>query len=246
MRKNIIIGNWKMNKTYKDSIKFVKLMDSKCKELNMEVGIAAPYLFLKDMKTESKNLIIASQNCYFKPQGAFTGEISIGMLKEINISHIIIGHSERRQIFNETDELINLKNKAILENGLVSIVCCGETLKQYENKETVKIVGDQIEKAYKNIGKELASKSIIAYEPIWAIGTGKTATSEIAQNVCKSIRNKLAKIYDEKTSQSIRIQYGGSVNAKNVKELLEQEDIDGALVGGASINTDSFLSLVKN
>ncbi len=245
MRKSIIIGNWKMNKNYAEALKFVKIIDSNCAKLNLEAGIAAPYLYLNDLAKISKHLIVAAQNCFFEEKGAFTGEISINMLKDIKVTHVIIGHSERRTIFGESDELINKKNKAILEKGLIPIICCGETLDQYNKKKTLNVVHNQIKLAFQGIDKSLASKAIIAYEPIWAIGTGKTATPEIAQNVCKEIRKKLIQIYDNQTADNIRIQYGGSVTPENVKTILIQEDIDGALVGGASLDENSFMKLIK-
>lgn len=245
MRKSIIIGNWKMNKNLSETLNFIKEIEPKCKHLNMDAGVAVPFIYLKEAKKNAKNLIIAAQNCYFEDSGAFTGEVSVNMLKDIGITHIIIGHSERREIFHETDELINQKNKAILEKGLIPIVCCGETLAQYNKKETLKVVYKQLEKAYKDISKELVEKSVIAYEPIWAIGTGKTATAEIAQNICKAIREKISKLYDNETAQKIRIQYGGSVKPDNIEELLSQPDIDGALVGGASLEGSSFIQLIE-
>ncbi len=247
MRKKIIIGNWKMNKDYKTAISFVEKL-SKDENVNkLDMGIASPFIWLKDLQQIAKNkIIISAQNCYYEKDGAYTGEISVEMLKNINISYIIIGHSERREIFGETDELINQKNKKILESGLISVVCCGETLKQYEKNETKKIIEKQIEQAYKGIKKELVKKSIIAYEPIWAIGTGKTATPLIAQNICSFIREKIKKLYDKETSEQIRIQYGGSVNDQNSKEILSQNDIDGALVGGASLEIEKFTKLIKN
>ncbi len=245
MRKNIIIGNWKMNKTDKSALKFIKAVDPKCKNLTVDAGIAAPSLWLKELKANSKNLIIAAENCHFESKGAFTGEISIDMLDEIKITHVIVGHSERRQMFNETNETVNLKVIALLAKGLIPIICCGETLKEYEGKKTLSVVSSQITAAFKGVDKAQAVKTIVAYEPIWAIGTGKTATSQIAQGTCKAIREVLAKIFDKETAEQIRIQYGGSVKPANVKELLSQPDIDGALVGGASVEEESFLQLIK-
>ncbi len=246
MRKNIIIGNWKMNTDFKSGISFVSNIEQKIKNINIEAGIAPQSPLLKDLKNKSKNLIIAAQNCHFESKGAFTGEISINILKEIGITHVILGHSERRAMYNETDESVNLKNIALLKQNLVPILCVGETFDEYKKKQTFKIIKNQIHKAYKNINKLDAKRSVIAYEPIWAIGTGKTATPEIAQNVCKFIRDELANIFDQPTAELIRIQYGGSVNSDNIISLLKQNDIDGALVGGASLNVDSFWKLLQN
>ncbi|WP_338965146.1 MULTISPECIES: triose-phosphate isomerase [unclassified Spiroplasma] len=245
MRKPIIIGNWKMHKTTSETIEFLKQVDAACANLTLEAGVAVPYVNLAVAKQYAKNLIIAAQNCHYEDFGAFTGEISVDMLEDLKITHVIIGHSERRQMFNETDETVNLKAKKLLAKGMIPIICCGETLQQYENNETQQIVENQIAKAFQGIDLEDAKTVVIAYEPIWAIGTGKTATAEIAQKVCAIIRTKIAALYDEVVASVIRIQYGGSVKPDNIKELLAQPDIDGALVGGASLEPQTFLGLVK-
>lgn len=245
MRKKIIIGNWKMNNSLKESLDFLKATDSKLKNLAIDVGIAPPYLWLKDLRLKSKNLIISAQNCYFKNKGAFTGEVSISMLKEINIEYVIIGHSERRLMFNETDELVNLKAKALLANNLKPIICVGETLKEYQENKTLLVVTSQIKNALLDIKENEIDNIIIAYEPIWAIGTGLAATAEIAQNLCKNIRMIISELYNNEVAKKVRIQYGGSVKPNNIKRILNQKDIDGALVGGASLLPDSFLKLVN-
>ncbi|WFG98614.1 triose-phosphate isomerase [Spiroplasma citri] len=245
MRKPIIIGNWKMHKTINETIDFLKQVDHVCHDLKLDAGIAIPFVNLAVAKQHAHNLIIAAQNCHYEDFGAFTGEISVEMLENLKITHVIIGHSERREMFNETNETVNLKAKKILATGMVPIICCGETLQQYENNETQQIVETQIEKALQGIDFEDAKTIVIAYEPIWAIGTGKTATAEIAQNVCAIIRTKIASLYDEVVANVIRIQYGGSVKPENIQELLAQPDIDGALVGGASLEPKTFLGLVK-
>ncbi|APE74150.1 triose-phosphate isomerase [Spiroplasma citri] len=245
MRKPIIIGNWKMHKTINETIDFLKQVDHVCHDLKLDAGIAIPFVNLAVAKQHAHNLIIAAQNCHYEDFGAFTGEISVEMLENLKITHVIIGHSERREMFNETNETVNLKAKKILAKGMVPIICCGETLQQYENNETQQIVETQIEKALQGIDFEDAKTIVIAYEPIWAIGTGKTATAEIAQNVCAIIRTKIASLYDEVVANVIRIQYGGSVKPENIQELLAQPDIDGALVGGASLEPKTFLGLVK-
>ncbi len=246
MRKQIIIGNWKMFKTNSEAVKFIQNIESKItiKE-NLIAGIAAPAIMLADIKKSSKNLVIAAQNCYFEKEGAFTGEISIPMLKDINVDYVVIGHSERRDIFGETDELINSKVKALLDSNLTPILCCGESLETYESGKTIEWVKSQIEKNLKDVTAEQAKKVVIAYEPIWAIGTGKVATPEIAQSVCKEIRQIIKNIYNEEVANEVLIQYGGSVKPENIKEILAQEDIDGALVGGASLVEDSYLGLLK-
>jgi len=246
MRKQIIIGNWKMFKTNSEAVKFIQNIESKLtiKE-NLIAGIAAPAIMLADIKKSSKNLVIAAQNCYFEKEGAFTGEISIPMLKDINVNYVVIGHSERRDIFGETDELINSKVKALLDSNLTPILCCGESLETYESGKTIEWVKSQIEKNLKDVTTEQAKKIVIAYEPIWAIGTGKVATPEIAQSVCKEIRQIIKNIYNEEVANEVLIQYGGSVKPENIKEILAQEDIDGALVGGASLVEDSYLGLLK-
>ncbi|WP_425380202.1 triose-phosphate isomerase [Spiroplasma endosymbiont of Stenodema calcarata] len=245
MRKSIIIGNWKMHKTTSETIEFLKQVDDVCTNLELEAGVAVPYVNLAVAKQYAKNLIVVAQNCHYEDFGAFTGEISVDMLQDLKITHVIIGHSERREMFNETNETVNLKAKKLLAKGMVPVICCGETLYQYENNETQKVVENQIEKAFQGITLEDAKTVIIAYEPIWAIGTGKTATAEIAQKVCAIIRNKIANLYDNVVANTIRIQYGGSVKPDNIKELLSQPDIDGALVGGASLEPQTFLGLVK-
>lgn len=245
MRKPIIIGNWKMHKTTNETIDFLKQVDHVCHDLKLDAGIAVPFVNLAVAKQHAHNLIIAAQNCHYEDFGAFTGEISVEMLEDLKITHVIIGHSERREMFNETNETVNLKAKKILAKGMVPIICCGETLQQYENNETQQIVETQIEKALQGIDFEDAKTIVIAYEPIWAIGTGKTATAEIAQNVCAIIRAKIASLYDEVVANVILIQYGGSVKPENIQELLAQPDIDGALVGGASLEPKTFLGLVK-
>lgn len=246
MRKQIIIGNWKMFKTNSEAVKFIQNIESKLtiKE-NLIAGIAAPAIMLADIKKSSKNLVIAAQNCYFEKEGAFTGEISIPMLKDINVDYVVIGHSERRDIFGETDELINSKVKALLDSNLTPILCCGESLETYESGKTIEWVKSQIEKNLNDVTAEQAKKVVIAYEPIWAIGTGKVATPEIAQSVCKEIRQIIKNIYNEEVANEVLIQYGGSVKPENIKEILAQEDIDGALVGGASLVEDSYLGLLK-
>ncbi len=188
---------------------------------------------------------VAAENCYFEDEGAFTGETSPKVLKEMGVKYCIIGHSERRDYFHETDEDINKKAKAIFRNGLLPIICCGESLETREAGKEEEFVVAQIKKALDGLTSEQVSSLVIAYEPIWAIGTGKTATSDQAEEMCKTIRESIAKLYNEETAENVRIQYGGSVKPANVKELMAKPNIDGGLVGGASLEVESFLSLVN-
>ena len=241
-RKPIVVGNWKMNKTIAETKALVAAVDDKLND-KADWGIATPYLDLPAAK-EAKHLIVAAEDMHFKDSGAYTGAVSAAMLKEIGVDWTIIGHSERRQYFGETDETVNLKMLQALKNGINPIVCVGESEAQYDAGETHDVVKTQVTAAYKDVAKEDVEKTVIAYEPIWAIGTGKTATNEIAEDVCGYIRSVIADLYDQETADKIRIQYGGSVKPNTIKALLEQPDIDGALVGGASLKEDSFLAMV--
>ncbi|WP_026389605.1 triose-phosphate isomerase [[Acholeplasma] multilocale] len=245
MRKKVIFGNWKMNGTNAAVEEFLSVVDAQANNTEVVAGLGLPFTALATGIKNAKNVKIAAQNVHFEANGAFTGEVSIEMLKEIGVEYVIIGHSERREMFGETDATVNAKSKAILAAGMTPLVCCGETLETKEAGNTISFVNNQIEKAYEGISKEDAVKTIIAYEPIWAIGTGKTATSEDAEVVCKAIRENLAAIYDQATADEISIQYGGSVKPGNIKELMEMPNIDGALVGGASLLSDDYLALVN-
>lgn len=246
MRKPIIAGNWKMNKTIAEAVEFVNEVKDKVNNDKVEAVICAPFLALKDLKeaTKGSNIKIGAQNMHFEESGAFTGEVSPAMLKEIGIDYVVIGHSERRQYFNETDETVNKKVLKALEHGIDPILCCGETLEQRENGETKSVCKVQIEKALENVTKEDLVKVVIAYEPIWAIGTGKTATAEDANDVIAYIREVVASLYGELANE-VRIQYGGSVKPSNVTEIMNQSDIDGALVGGASLAANDYVELVN-
>ncbi|WP_028829446.1 triose-phosphate isomerase [Proteocatella sphenisci] len=247
MRKPIIAGNWKMYKTISEAIEFANEIKHDCDTENVEVVICAPFTIIKDLKNalEGTNVKIGAQNFHYEDEGAFTGEISAKMLREVGAEYVIVGHSERRQYFNETDETVNLKVKKALSESLTPIICVGESLEQRDSGITEKIVTDQIKAAFSTVSPEEAIKTVIAYEPIWAIGTGKTATSAQANEVCLEIREELLKIYGEETSEKIRIQYGGSVKPGNIKEIMSQSDIDGALVGGASLVAEDYLKLIK-
>lgn len=254
-RKPIIAGNWKMHNNNAQSVELTEGLKAELKEIDKnllpEVVIAPVFTSLYVVNEELNKcgcgkIKMASQNCYYEPKGAFTGEVSIDMLKDFsNLEYVIIGHSERRQYFNETDEMINKKAIAILANGLIPIVCCGETLEQREEGITDKHISTQITKAFENISAEDTAKSVIAYEPIWAIGTGKTCDSVEANRVIKMIRETIKSLKGENAANSIRILYGGSVKPETIEEQMAQSDIDGALVGGASLKADSFAKIVK-
>jgi triosephosphate isomerase (TIM) len=248
MRKNVIAGNWKMNKTLSEATQFVdEVMNKIPATEQVEAIVCAPFPYLATLveKTKGSNLKISAQNMHFEDNGAFTGEVSPAMLTDIGVTHVVLGHSERREYFAETDETVNKKAHAAFNHGLTPIICVGETLEQREANETKSLVGGQVTKALEGLTKEQVASSIIAYEPIWAIGTGKTASSEEANEVCTHIRQVVKELTDDATAEAVIIQYGGSVKPSNVDELLAQSDIDGALVGGASLEADSFLQLVE-
>ncbi|WML45981.1 triose-phosphate isomerase [Neobacillus sp. PS3-40] len=248
MRTPIIAGNWKMNKTLSEAISFAEevkdLVPSKGK---VEAVICAPALFLPSLVEVTKNtdVEIGAQNMHFEESGAFTGETSPKALEDIAVKYVIIGHSERREMFNETDESVNKKTLAAFKYNLTPIVCCGETLEQRENGETNELVGNQIKKALVGLTDEQVKQTVLAYEPIWAIGTGKSSTAEDANEVCAHIRQVVAGQFSQNVADAVRIQYGGSVKPGNIKEYMSQSDIDGALVGGASLEAQSFVQLVE-
>lgn len=248
MRKRIIAGNWKMYKLAGEAKSFVDEVTKQLPTLqNVEAVICAPSLFIADLAQQAKgsDLKIGAQTMHEASEGAFTGEVSGQMLADIGVSYVILGHSERRQYFNETDEAVNRKVHAAFANELTPIVCVGESLEQREAEQTVQVVEQQVTKAFKDLDASLAEKAVIAYEPIWAIGTGKTATAQDANEVCGAIRTTIEKLYDEAVANAVRIQYGGSVKPDNIEELLQMEHIDGALVGGASLEPASYLQLIK-
>ena len=245
MRKPIIAGNWKMNKTIKEGLEFIDGVKGKT-EGDVEVLICAPFTLLKDLKeaTKGTNIKIGAQNMHFENSGAFTGEVAPGNLVELGMDHVIIGHSERREYFNETDETCNKKVLKAIEVGINPILCCGETLEEREAGKTIEKVKGQIVNGLKDVKPKDLEKIVIAYEPIWAIGTGKTATAEQANEVIAEIRNVVREMFGE-LADKVRIQYGGSVKPANVAEIMGQSDIDGALVGGASLKPADFLGLLK-
>ena len=246
MRKPIIAGNWKMHKTIAEALEFVNEVKDRVNNDKVEAVICAPFTLLKDLKqaTKGTNIKIGAQNMHFEEKGAFTGEISPLMLKELDMDYVVIGHSERRQYFNETDETVNKKIIKALEVGIDPILCVGETLEEREAGNTKDVCKVQVEKALENVSKEDLAKVVIAYEPVWAIGTGKTATSEDANDVIAYIREVVANLYGELANE-VRIQYGGSVKPSNVAEIMNQSDIDGALVGGASLEANDYVELVN-
>ena len=247
MRRKVIAGNWKMNMLPNETINFIEGLSQEIKNVKNEIILCVPYtdLFYALLTAQNTNIKIGAQNMHWKEKGAYTGEISGQMLKSIGVEYVIIGHSERRQYFAETDETVNLKVKSALENNLKPIICVGETLEQREHGETEKIIESQIKLALKDLTKEQIRAIIIAYEPVWAIGTGKTATPEEANNVIKYIRKQIKELYNEEIAENIIIQYGGSVKASNAEELFNMSDIDGALVGGASLNFKEFSEIVN-
>lgn len=242
MRKILAAGNWKMNNTPAQAEAMINELKEKVKDCKNEVLICPSFVCIPAAVAAAKgsNVQIGAQNLHFEDKGAFTGEVSAPMLKELGVTHVIIGHSERREYFAETDDTVNSKVIQALKYGLTPVLCCGESLKQREDGITFDFIRSQIKIAFRNISKEDATKIIVAYEPIWAIGTGKVATSEQANEVCVDIRKCLEGIYDSETAQNIRILYGGSVNKACAAELFSMSDIDGGLVGGASLKCDDF------
>ena len=247
MRRKVIAGNWKMNMLPNEAIEYIQAFEPMVKDANAEVILCVPYidLFYCLMNAQGTNIKIGAQNMHFEETGAYTGEISPKMLKSIGVEYVIIGHSERRAYYGETDESVNKKIKAAFENELKPIVCVGETLEEREAGKTEEIITTQTRLALEGLDKEQVKATIIAYEPIWAIGTGKTATSDDANNSIKSIRAEIAKIYGEDVASEVIIQYGGSVKSSNAKELFETSDIDGGLVGGASLKPEEFSKIVN-
>ena len=247
MRKKVIAGNWKMNKLPNEAISFIEELAPLVKGTENEVVLCVPYtnLFYALLTVQGTNIKIGAQNMHFEENGAYTGEVSGEMLKSIGVEYVIIGHSERRQYFNETDETVNKKLKKALTVGLKPIVCVGENLEQRENGTAKDVVTKQTELALKGIKPEEVKKVIIAYEPIWAIGTGKTATKEDANETIKWIREKIQEIYGNDVANSVIIQYGGSVKSSNAKDLFTMSDIDGGLIGGASLDAQEFSKIVN-
>ena len=239
-RKKIIAGNWKMNKTPSEAVELVNLLKDLVKNDDVDVVYCVTAIDIVPVveATKGTNVAVGAENMYFEESGAYTGEISAAMLVDAGVKYVIIGHSERRDYFKEDDVLLNKKVKKAFEAGITPILCCGESLEQRELGVTMDWIRLQIKSDLAGVTADQVKSMVIAYEPIWAIGTGKTATSDQAQEVCKGIRDLIAEIYDTDTAEAVRIQYGGSMNAGNAAELLAKPDIDGGLIGGASLKAD--------
>ena len=248
MRKPIIAGNWKLNNSSQEAVELVTLLKRDLSEVADVDIVVCPVVtalsVVADILIES-NISLGAQNLYWEDSGAFTGEVSAPLLKEIGVQYVIIGHSERRQYFGETNQTVNKKIRAALKHGLTPIVCVGEVLQEREANKTFDVIRTQCKESLAGFSADEMKAMIIAYEPVWAIGTGKTATPAQAQEVHKFIRGLLVKMHNEEAAETVRIQYGGSVKPDNIAELMAQPDIDGALVGGASLKADSFVSIVK-
>ena len=246
MRKKIIAGNWKMNKNHNEAVELINILKSGIDTDKSDVVVCVPFVDLASVSEALKgtNINLGAQNMHFEESGAYTGETSPAMLKELGVKYVIIGHSERRAYFGETDEIVNKKVKKALEHNLVPILCVGESLEERELNITIELVRIQVKKAFAGISKEDAKKVVIAYEPIWAIGTGKVATKEQAEEVCAQVRKVVEEVYGKDVADVIRIQYGGSVTGDSANELFNMPNIDGGLVGGASLKED-FIKVVN-
>ena len=240
MRRKIIAGNWKMNKTPSEAVELVNMLKPLCANDDVDVVFCVPAIDIIPAVEAAKdsNIAIGAENMYYEESGAYTGEISPAMLVDAGVKYVVLGHSERREYFGETNQDVNKKVLKAFEHGITPIMCCGESLEQREQGVTVDFVRQQVKEVFYGVTADQAKTAVIAYEPIWAIGTGKTATTEQAQEVCAAIRACIAEIYDDATAAAIRIQYGGSVNGNTAPELFAQADIDGGLVGGASLKAD--------
>jgi triosephosphate isomerase len=247
MRKAIIAGNWKMHYTPEEAVKVINELKPLVKDANCEVVVCPTFVCLDAAikAAEGSNIKIGAQNMHFEEKGAFTGEVAPGMLQAMGVDYVIIGHSERREYFNETDETCNKKIKAAFAHNLIPIFCCGESLEERESGVTNQVNERQVKAAFEGLTKEQAEQVVIAYEPIWAIGTGKTATSEQANETIAAIRAIVAELFGEEVANKVRIQYGGSVKPNTIKEQMSMSDIDGALVGGASLVASDFAGIVN-
>ena len=249
LRRVIIAGNWKMNKNIGESIDLANSIKRSLYDVEeVEIVVCPPFTSLSDVNeiTMETNIKLGAQDCFWQAEGAFTGEVSAAMLKNVGCEYCIIGHSERRQLFGETNETVNKKLKVLLKENIKPIVCVGEKLEERKSGKTFDIIKDHVVNSLAGISKEEMSRTVIAYEPVWAIGTGVNATKEQAEEAHKYIRTLLGQMHGDEVAKSVRIQYGGSVKPENIRELILQEDVDGALVGGASLKADSFVQLVKN
>lgn len=248
MRTPIIAGNWKLNRTPSEAATLARDLRQKVSSIrNVEVVIAPTFVALASVASviDDSNIRLAAQNVFWESHGAFTGEVSAPMLKDIGCRYVILGHSERRQFFGETNETVAKRSRAVLNSGMVPIICIGETLQEREANQTLTVLASQLSGSLSQVAPEEASRLVIAYEPVWAIGTGRTASPQQAQEAHAFLRAELTKHFGSDSAQAIRLQYGGSVNAKNAADLLSQPDIDGALVGGASLDPDAFTVIVR-
>ncbi len=247
LRKAIIAGNWKMNKTRPEAKELIEAIKPLSKDAGCEVVVCVPFTNLETAVEACKgtNIHVGAQNCHFEKSGAFTGEISADMLKEVGVEYVVLGHSERRQYFGETDETVNKRLKAALEADLKPIVCIGELLWERDCGITEEVLGKQCKLDFYGLSAEDMRKCVIAYEPVWAIGTGKTATSDQAEEACGYIRSVISKMFDKATADAVTVQYGGSMNAKNAAELLSKENVDGGLIGGASLKAADFGVIIE-
>lgn len=247
MRTPIIAGNWKMNKTVDEAVELVRNLKPLVKDAKCDVVVCPTFVCLPQVlkEVEGTNIKVGAQNMHFEESGAYTGEISPSMLENLGVNYVIIGHSERRQYFNETDETINKKVKKAFEHNLIPIVCCGESLEQREGNITEKVLEKQIKEDLKELTNEQVEKIVVAYEPIWAIGTGKTATDDQANETIGYIRSVIEGMYGKEVAEKVRIQYGGSVKPNTIKAQMEKPEIDGALVGGASLKAEDFAAIVN-
>ena len=250
MKRKILIGNWKMNKTMQEAIEFTNIVKVKASEVankNIIVGIAPSFLCLPIIKKLGNDSIITfSQNVHYEESGAYTGEVSIPMLEEIGVNGSLVGHSERRQYFNETNHTCNLKMKALEKHNMNTLYCVGETLSEYEEGKTKEVIKTQVLEGLNGLSNEYISNLTIAYEPVWSIGTGKNASKEIASDICGYIIEVIKEAYGDKVASGVYVLYGGSVKPNNIKEYLDDDNIDGALVGGASLKSDSFIEMINS
>ena len=251
-RKPIISGNWKMHHNHFEAIQCVQKLHYRLESddfASVEVTVHPPFTDIRSIQTliesDKMKIGLGAQNCHWEEKGAFTGEIAPAMLAKLDVGHVIVGHSERRELFGETDDSVNKKVKAVIANSMVPILCCGETLEERQQSMAEAKVQGQVREGLAGLSGEMVSKLVIAYEPIWAIGTGETATAEDAQAMCAEVRQVVREAHGDKAADAVRVQYGGSVKPGNIVELMSQTDIDGALVGGASLEADSFAAIVQ-
>jgi triosephosphate isomerase len=246
-RKPFVGGNWKMNTNSADSMSLIGAVQSGIKSNSVDVAVYPPFVYLRDVSDActGSDILAGSQDCWHEANGAFTGEISVEMLNDCSVKSVLTGHSERRHVIGETNELVNLKTKAAIAGGLIAVLCVGETLEQRENGQTDAVNESQIRAGLKDVAQSSLGQIVIAYEPVWAIGTGKTATPEDAQDAHKRIRELICSMYDQHAGDAIRIIYGGSMKPGNAGELMAMPDIDGGLIGGASLKADDFLAIIE-